>query len=67
MPVQESYAPWDHLEWQMLIRDKEKEMNFVHLSTNDGIAEVRLTRGKVNALNEQAVEEFADCFHQHGC
>jgi 3,2-trans-enoyl-CoA isomerase len=64
MPVQESYAPWDHLEWQMLIRDKEKEMNFVHLSTNDGIAEVRLTRGKVNALNEQAVEEFADCFHR---
>jgi enoyl-CoA hydratase/carnithine racemase len=37
-------------------------MDFVRVSTNDGIAEVRLKRGKVNALNEQAVEELGDCF-----
>ena len=36
-------------------------MEFVHVSINDGIAEARLTRGKVNALNEHAVEEIADC------
>ena len=36
-------------------------MEFVHVSINDGIAEARLKRGKVNALNEPAVEEIADC------
>ena len=39
-------------------------MDFVCLSTNEGIAEVRLKRGKVNALNEPAVEEIDGCFHQ---
>jgi len=39
-------------------------MDFVRLSTNDGIAEVRLKRGKVNALNEQAVEEIGGCFQR---
>ncbi|HVP55227.1 MAG TPA: enoyl-CoA hydratase/isomerase family protein [Candidatus Eisenbacteria bacterium] len=39
-------------------------MHFVRLSINEGIAEVRLKRGKVNALNEQAVEEIDGCFHQ---
>jgi Delta3-Delta2-enoyl-CoA isomerase len=39
-------------------------MDFVRLSTNDGIAEVRLKRGKVNALNEQAVEEIGVCFQR---
>jgi 3,2-trans-enoyl-CoA isomerase len=48
----------------MLIGDKEEEMDFVRFSTNDGIAEVRLKRGKVNALNEQAVEELAGCFER---
>jgi Delta3-Delta2-enoyl-CoA isomerase len=37
-------------------------MDFVDLSTNNGIAEARLKRGRVNALNEQVVEEIADCF-----
>jgi Delta3-Delta2-enoyl-CoA isomerase len=37
-------------------------MHFVRLSTNEGIAEARLKRGKVNALNEQAVEEIDACF-----
>lgn len=39
-------------------------MDFVHFSTNDGIAEVRLKRGKVNALNEQVVEEIHGCFQR---
>ena len=39
-------------------------MDFVRVSTNDGIAEVRLKRGKVNALNEQSVEELGDCFQR---
>lgn len=37
-------------------------MSFVHLSTSDGLAEVRLERGKVNALNEEVVDELAACF-----
>jgi len=36
-------------------------MEFVHVSINDGIAEARLNRGKVNALNQPIVEEVADC------
>jgi Delta3-Delta2-enoyl-CoA isomerase len=36
-------------------------MQFVHVSIDDGIAEATLKRGKVNALNEPAVEEIADC------
>jgi Delta3-Delta2-enoyl-CoA isomerase len=39
-------------------------MDFVHFSTNDGIAEARLKRGKVNALNEQVVEEIHGCFQR---
>jgi 3,2-trans-enoyl-CoA isomerase len=41
--------------------DEEEDMDFVRLSITDGIAEARLKRGKVNALNEQAVEEIAGC------
>lgn len=37
-------------------------MTFVHLSVEKGIAEVRLERGKVNALNEVVVDELARCF-----
>ena len=36
-------------------------MEFVHVSINDGVAEARLERGKVNALNEPVVQEIADC------
>jgi enoyl-CoA hydratase/carnithine racemase len=39
-------------------------MDFVHLSTNEGIAEAWLKRDRVNALNEQAVEEIGDCFQR---
>ena len=39
-------------------------MDFVRLSTSEGIAEARLKRGRVNALNEQAVEEIGDCFRR---
>ena len=39
-------------------------MDFVHFSTNNGIAEARLKRGKVNALNEQVVEEIHGCFQR---
>ena len=39
-------------------------MDFVRLSTSEIIAEARLKRGRVNALNEQAVEEIGDCFQR---
>jgi len=39
-------------------------MDCVRLSTNHGIAEARLKRGKVNALNEHAVEEIYACFQR---
>ena len=39
-------------------------MDFLRLSTNDGIAEARLKRGKVNALNEGVVDEISGCL-QH--
>jgi enoyl-CoA hydratase/carnithine racemase len=39
-------------------------MDFVQLSINDEIAEVRLKRGKVNAINEQAVDEISACFQR---
>jgi len=39
-------------------------MEFVRLSTQDGIAQVRLERGKVNALDDRAVEELSGCFKQ---
>lgn len=34
-------------------------MTFVHLEVREGIVTVRLERGKVNALNEQVVDELA--------
>jgi len=37
-------------------------MDSLNVSVADGIAEVSLQRGKVNALNEQVVEEFRDAF-----
>src|SRR5271167_1069401 len=37
-------------------------MAIVQLSTRTGIAEVTFSRGKVNALNEQAVPELRGCF-----
>src|SRR5271165_7211785 len=39
-------------------------MGFVQLSVQAGIAEVTLSRGKVNALNEQAVQELRECFEK---
>ena len=39
-------------------------MEFVRLSKQDGIAEVRLERGKVNALDDRAVEELSGCLRQ---
>lgn len=39
-------------------------MGFVQLSTHEGVAEVTFARGKVNALNEQAVEELRECFEK---
>lgn len=37
-------------------------MEFTRVSTGEGLAEVTFSRGKVNALNEPAVDELADCF-----
>jgi len=39
-------------------------MTFVHLEIRDRLATVRLERGKVNALNEQVVDELSSCLHQ---
>jgi enoyl-CoA hydratase/carnithine racemase len=39
-------------------------MTFVHLTTDAGIATVRLERGKVNALNEQVVAELSSCLRE---
>ncbi len=39
-------------------------MEFTRVSTGEGVAEVTFSRGKVNALNEPAVEELADCFQK---
>ena len=39
-------------------------MTFVHLEVRDGLASVRLERGKVNALNEQVVDELSSCFRE---
>src|SRR5262249_62217553 len=43
---------------------REASMASVRLSIEEGIAEVRLERGKVNALNEQVVDELAGCFRE---
>jgi 3,2-trans-enoyl-CoA isomerase len=37
-------------------------MDFISLTTNEGIARVALNRGKVNAINEKVVDELTDCF-----
>ena len=37
-------------------------MDFVHRSVDDGIVEVRIERGKVNALDDSLVEELSACF-----
>ncbi len=39
-------------------------MSQVHGSTDEGLVEVRLERGKVNALNEEVVDELAECFRR---
>jgi len=39
-------------------------MEFVQLCTREGIAQVTYSRGKVNALNEPAVEELTACFQK---
>ena len=39
-------------------------MSHVHVSTDESLAEVRLERGKVNALNEEVVDELAECFRR---
>ncbi|MBA4398057.1 MAG: enoyl-CoA hydratase/isomerase family protein, partial [Syntrophus sp. (in: bacteria)] len=37
-------------------------MDYVSVQTNEGIARVALSRGKVNAINEKVVDELTDCF-----
>ena len=39
-------------------------MPHVHVTTDQRVAEVRLERGKVNALNEEVVDDLADCFRR---
>ena len=39
-------------------------MKFLQVTQRDGIAEVTYSRGKVNALNEPAVEQLSACFHK---
>src|SRR4051812_2416801 len=45
---------------------RRHDMEFVRTSIKDGIAEVRLERGPVNALEDQIVEELSTCFRQNG-
>lgn len=44
--------------------NSQSAYQFTRVSTADGLAEVTFSRGKVNALNEPAVEELRACFHQ---
>lgn len=37
-------------------------MSYVRVSTHEGLAEITLDRGKVNALNEEVGRELAGCF-----
>jgi 3,2-trans-enoyl-CoA isomerase len=39
-------------------------MSFLHLEIQEGLVTVRLERGKVNALNEQVVDELAGCLRR---
>ena len=39
-------------------------MEFANLTIHEGIAEITLSRGKVNAINERVVEELTDCFRK---
>ena len=39
-------------------------MSFLHLEIQEGLVTVRLERGKVNALNEQVVDELAACLRR---
>ncbi len=39
-------------------------MEFLRLTSDEGIARVALSRGKVNAINEKVVEELSSCFKQ---
>jgi Delta3-Delta2-enoyl-CoA isomerase len=39
-------------------------MPYVHVSIDHSLAEVRLERGKVNALNEEVVDELAGCLRR---
>jgi enoyl-CoA hydratase/carnithine racemase len=41
-------------------------MSFLHLDIQEGLVTVRLERGKVNALNEQVVDELAACLRTLG-
>ena len=41
-------------------------MTFVHVESRDDLTTVRLQRGKVNALNEQVVDELSACFRELG-
>ncbi len=39
-------------------------MDFVHWSVQDGIAEVKLERPPVNAIEDRVVDELSECFRQ---
>ncbi len=39
-------------------------MDFVHVSIQDAVAEVRLQRGKVNALDGRVIAELSECFRR---
>jgi enoyl-CoA hydratase/carnithine racemase len=48
----------------MVAELEEEKMEFLNLSITGMIAEARLKRGKVNALNERMIEEVSDCFRR---
>jgi len=39
-------------------------MNFVNVKIEEGVAEILLNRPKVNAINEQVVDELGKCFNE---
>ncbi len=39
-------------------------MSFVSVAENDGITIVKMKRGKVNAINDDAVDDLIECFKQ---
>lgn len=47
-----------------ILAHREVNMGHVRVSVEQRLAEMRLGRGKVNALNEEVVDELTECFRR---